>query len=78
MMNPASSTTRNYPSAITRKILNAVSAMSFYGAPGTGKTMAAEREDAVLFLDESDSLLSKRLTIVTQSDLVKASEKVKT
>ena len=80
----------------------AVSAMSFYGAPGTGKTMAAEavakmlgkkiiraayadieskyhgegpkmvkaiflaaeREDAVLFLDESDSLLSKRLTDV--------------
>ena len=80
----------------------AVSAMSFYGAPGTGKSMAAEavaamlgkkiiraayadieskyhgegpkmvkaiflaaqREDAVLFLDESDSLLSKRLTDV--------------
>ena len=80
----------------------AASAMSFYGAPGTGKTMAAEavanmlgkkiiraayadieskyhgegpkmvkaiflaaqREDAVLFLDESDSLLSKRLTDV--------------
>lgn len=80
----------------------AASAMSFYGSPGTGKTMAAEavahmlgkkiiraayadieskyhgegpkmvkaiflaaeREDAVLFLDESDSLLSKRLTDV--------------
>ena len=80
----------------------AASAMSFYGRPGTGKTMAAEavahmlgkkiiraayadieskyhgegpkmvkaiflaaeREDAVLFLDESDSLLSKRLTDV--------------
>ena len=77
-------------------------ALSFYGAPGTGKTMAAEavasflqrkiiratyadieskfhgeepkmvkaiflaakREDAVLFIDEADSLLSKRLTNV--------------
>jgi SpoVK/Ycf46/Vps4 family AAA+-type ATPase len=78
-------------------------ALNFYGAPGTGKSMtaeavankigkkiikatyadieskyhgegpkmvkaifkAAEREDAVLFIDESDSLLSKRLTNVT-------------
>lgn len=78
-------------------------ALNFYGAPGTGKSMtaeavakklgkkiikatyadieskyhgegpkmvkaifkAAEREDAVLFLDEADSLLSKRLTNVT-------------
>ena len=81
----------------------AASAISFYGSPGTGKTMAAEavasmlgkkiiratyadieskyhgegpkmvkaiflaaeREDAVLFIDESDSLLSKRLTNVS-------------
>lgn len=80
------------------------SSMSFYGAPGTGKTMAAEaiahklgkkilkvsyadveskyhgegpkmvkaiflaaaKADAVLFFDEADSLLSKRLTSVTQ------------
>lgn len=28
--------------------------------------MAAEREDAILFIDESDSLLSKRLTTVSQ------------
>lgn len=80
------------------------SALSFYGASGTGKTMAAEaiaeklnkkilkvsyadieskfhgegpkmvkaiflaaqKEDAVLFIDEADSLLSKRLTNVTQ------------
>lgn len=78
-------------------------ALNFYGAPGTGKSMtaeavanklgkkiikatyadieskyhgegpkmvkaifkAAERQDAVLFLDEADSLLSKRLTNVT-------------
>lgn len=78
-------------------------ALNFHGAPGTGKSMAAEavahqlgkkiikatyadieskfhgegpkmvkaifmaaeRQDAVLFLDESDSLLSKRLTNVT-------------
>ena len=84
-------------------IPTATSAISFYGAPGTGKTMAAEaiaqklgkkilkatyadieskyhgegpkmvkaifrsaeRDDAILFLDESDSLLSKRLTNVT-------------
>ena len=81
---------------------NPVSALNFYGLPGTGKTMAAEavakmlgkpiirasyadieskyhgegpkmvkavflaaeREDAVLFIDEADSLLSKRLTDV--------------
>ncbi|MBQ6972130.1 MAG: ATP-binding protein [Synergistaceae bacterium] len=88
-----------------RKIVPcATSAISFYGSPGTGKTMAAEavasklgktiirasyaeieskyhgegpkrvkavfmaaeREDAVLFLDEADSLLSKRLTDVTE------------
>lgn len=80
------------------------SALSFYGASGTGKTMAAEaiaeklnkkilkvsyadieskfhgegpkmvkaiflaaqKEDAVLFIDEAESLLSKRLTNVTQ------------
>ncbi|MBQ3395349.1 MAG: ATP-binding protein [Synergistaceae bacterium] len=80
----------------------AASVVSFYGSPGTGKTMtadavahklgkkiirasyadieskyhgegpkmvkaifmAAEREDAVLFIDESESLLSKRLTNV--------------
>lgn len=80
------------------------SSLSFYGAPGTGKTMAAEaiahklgkkilkvsyadveskyhgegpkmvkaiflaaaKADAVLFFDEADSLLSKRLTSVTQ------------
>lgn len=80
------------------------SSLSFFGAPGTGKTMAAEaiaqklgkkilkvsyadveskyhgegpkmvkaiflaaaRADAVLFFDEADSLLSKRLTNVTQ------------
>ena len=79
-------------------------ALNFYGAPGTGKSMtaeavahklgkkiikatyadieskyigegpkmvkaifkAAEREDAVLFLDEADSLLSKRLTDVSE------------
>lgn len=79
-------------------------ALNFYGAPGTGKSMtaeavahklgkkiikatyadieskyigegpkmvkaifkAAEREDAVLFLDEADSLLSKRLTNVSE------------
>ena len=79
------------------------SSLSFYGAPGTGKTMAAEaiahklgkkilkvsyadveskyhgegpkmvkaiflaaaKADAVLFFDEADSLLSKRLTSVT-------------
>ncbi|MBQ6417108.1 MAG: ATP-binding protein [Synergistaceae bacterium] len=79
-----------------------VSALNFYGLPGTGKTMAAEavaamlgkkiirasyadieskyhgegpkrvkaiflaakRENAVLFIDEADSLLSKRLTDV--------------
>lgn len=84
-------------------IPNASSAISFYGAPGTGKSMtaeaiaqhlgkkilkatyadieskfhgegpkmvkaifrAAERDKAVLFLDESDSLLSKRLTNVS-------------
>lgn len=78
--------------------------LSFFGAPGTGKTMAAdaianklgkkilkvsyadveskfhgegpkmvkaiflaaEKEDAVLFFDEADSLLSKRLTNVSQ------------
>ena len=83
---------------------NPSSALSFYGASGTGKTMAAEaiadklkkkilkvsyadieskfhgegpkmvkaiflaakKEDAVLFIDEADSLLSKRLTNVTQ------------
>lgn len=83
-------------------IPNPVSAMNFYGLPGTGKTMAAEavasmlgkkiirvsyadieskyhgegpkrvkavfmaakRDDAVLFIDEADSLLSKRLTDV--------------
>ena len=81
---------------------NPVSALNFYGLPGTGKTMAAEavasslgkpiirasyadieskwhgegpkmvkavflaakRDDAVLFIDEADSLLSKRLTDV--------------
>ena len=81
-----------------------ISAMSFFGPPGTGKTMAAdavayhlgkkiihasyadieskyhgegpknvsalffaaEQQDAVLFIDEADSLLSKRLTNVTQ------------
>lgn len=80
------------------------SSMSFFGPPGTGKTMAAEaisqklgkkilkvsyadveskyhgegpkmvkaiflaaeRDDAVLFFDEADSLLSKRLTNVSQ------------
>lgn len=80
------------------------SSLSFFGPPGTGKTMAAEaiasklgkkilkvsyadveskfhgegpkmvkaifwaaeREDAVLFFDEADSLLSKRLTNVSQ------------
>ncbi len=80
-----------------------VSALNFYGLPGTGKTMAAEavahmlkkpiirasyadieskyhgegpkrvkavfmaaeRDDAVLFIDEADSLLSKRLTDVS-------------
>ena len=79
-------------------------ALNFYGAPGTGKSMtaeavakklgkkiikatyadieskyigegpkmvkaifkAAEREEAVLFLDEADSLLSKRLTNVSE------------
>ena len=84
-------------------IPEAAAALNFYGAPGTGKSMAAEaiasklgkkiikatyadieskyvgegpkmvkaiflaaeRQDAVLFLDESDSLLSKRLTNVT-------------
>ncbi len=84
-------------------IPEATSALSFFGPPGTGKSMsaeavaqrlgkkilkatyadieskyhgegpkmvkaifkAAEREDAVLFLDESDSLLSKRLTNVS-------------
>lgn len=84
-------------------IPEATSALSFYGSPGTGKTMtaeaiahklgkkilratyadieskfhgegpkmvkaifrAAERDDALLFLDESDSLLSKRLTNVS-------------
>jgi ATP-dependent 26S proteasome regulatory subunit len=84
-------------------IPNASSALSFYGEPGTGKTMAAEavahklgkrilsatyadieskfhgegpkmvkaifraaeRDNAILFLDESDSLLSKRLTNVS-------------
>ena len=84
-------------------IPTATSAISFYGVPGTGKSMAAEaiaqklgkkilkatyadieskyhgegpkmvkaifrsaeRDDAVLFLDESDSLLSKRLINVT-------------
>lgn len=84
-------------------IPEAASALSFYGSPGTGKTMtaeaiahklgkkilratyadieskfhgegpkmvkaifrAAERDDAILFLDESDSLLSKRLTNVS-------------
>lgn len=84
-------------------IPTATSAISFYGAPGTGKTMAAEaiaqklgkkilkatyadieskyhgegpkmvkaifrsaeRDNAILFLDESDSLLSKRLTNVS-------------
>lgn len=86
-------------------IPNASSALSFYGSPGTGKSMAAEaiaqklnkkilratyadieskylgegpkmvkaifyaaqRDDAVLFLDESDSLLSKRLTNTADS-----------
>lgn len=87
-----------------RKIIPyAASAVTFYGLPGTGKTMAAEavaamigkkiiratyadieskyhgegpkrvkaifyaaqRDDAVLFLDEADSLLSKRLTDVS-------------
>ncbi len=81
-----------------------ISAMSFFGPPGTGKTMAADavanrlgkkiihasyadieskyhgegpknvsalflaaqQQDAVLFIDEADSLLSKRLTNVTQ------------
>ncbi len=81
-----------------------ISAMSFFGPPGTGKTMAAdavanhlgkkiihasyadieskyhgegpknvsalflaaEQQNAVLFIDEADSLLSKRLTNVTQ------------
>jgi len=84
-------------------IPTATSAISFYGAPGTGKTMAAEaiaqklgkrilkatyadieskyhgegpkmvkaiflsaeRDNAILFLDESDSLLSKRLINVS-------------
>jgi AAA+ superfamily predicted ATPase len=84
-------------------IPTATSALSFYGLPGTGKSMAAEavaqkmgrkilratyadieskfhgegpkmvkaifraaeRDNAVLFLDESDSLLSKRLTNVS-------------
>lgn len=84
-------------------IPTASSALSFYGLPGTGKSiaaeaiakrlgkkilsatyadieskfhgegpkmvkaifMAAERDNAVLFLDESDSLLSKRLTNVS-------------
>lgn len=84
-------------------IPEATSALSFFGPPGTGKSMsaeavaqrlgkkilkatyadieskyhgegpkmvkaifkAAERENAVLFLDESDSLLSKRLTNVS-------------
>jgi ATP-dependent 26S proteasome regulatory subunit len=79
-------------------------ALNFYGAPGTGKTLAAhaiaskikrpilvasyaqiesmyhgegpknveaiflaaERDNALLFIDEADSLLSKRLTNVTQ------------
>ena len=83
---------------------NPVCALSFYGAPGTGKTLAAdaladklekkiirasyadieskyhgegpknvdaifraaEEQDAILFIDEADSLLSKRLTNVTQ------------
>lgn len=83
---------------------NPVCALNFYGAPGTGKTLAAEalanklskkiirasyadieskfhgegpknvqaifkaadEQDAVLFIDEADSLLSKRLTNVTQ------------
>ena len=83
---------------------NPVCALSFYGAPGTGKTLAAdaiashlgkkiirasyadieskyhgegpknveaifraaENQDALLFIDEADSLLSKRLTNVTQ------------
>lgn len=83
---------------------NPVCALSFYGEPGTGKTLAAdalanklnrkiirasyadieskyhgegpknvdalfraaENQNAVLFIDEADSLLSKRLTNVTQ------------
>lgn len=83
---------------------NPVCALSFYGLPGTGKTLAAdavasdlgkkiirasyadieskyhgegpknvnaiftaaEKQDALLFIDEADSLLSKRLTNVTQ------------
>ena len=83
---------------------NPVCALSFYGTPGSGKTMAAdaiaaylkkkiiranyadieskyhgegpknvdaifraaEEQDAVLFIDEADALLSKRLTNVTQ------------
>lgn len=83
---------------------NPSAALSFFGPPGTGKTMAAdavaaklkkkiirasyaeieskyhgegpknvsalflaaEQQDAVLFIDEADSLLSKRLTNVTQ------------
>ena len=84
-------------------IPNALSAVNFYGAPGTGKTMAAEalakelgkkilkssyadieskyvgegpkmmkaifkaasRDNAILFIDEADSLLSKRLINVS-------------
>ncbi len=83
---------------------NPVCALSLYGTPGSGKTMAAdaiadhlkkkiiradyaeieskyhgegpknvdaifraaEEQDAILFIDEADSLLSKRLTNVTQ------------
>ncbi len=41
-------------------------ALNFHGPSGTGKTLAAERDNAVLFIDEADSLLSQRLLHVTQ------------